>query len=57
LKTANYLLYKTNVGKLCLVNGYNVCYNDKALEAHNTAREKHEGYKPLKLDIEIAKAI
>jgi hypothetical protein len=57
LNDDEYKNYKTNVGKLCLKDGYNQCYNAKALEAHNTAREKHEGYKPLKLDIEIAKAI
>jgi len=56
-KHESYKLYKKNVGKLCDVDGFNTCYNDKALEAHNNAREKHEGYIPLKLDTGIAKAI
>jgi hypothetical protein len=54
---ASYKLYKTNVGYLCNEDGYNTCYNDKALEAHNAAREKHDNYVPLKLDADIAKAI
>jgi len=54
---ADYKLYKANVGKLCLVDGYNQCYNDKAIEAHNAAREKHEGYSPLVFDKDIATAI
>ena len=48
---------RTNIGKLCIKNGMNECYNKMALEAHNTAREKHQGYIPLKLDVDIAKAI
>lgn len=35
----------------------NECYNNKAVEAHNTAREKHQGYVPLTLDVQIAKTI
>jgi len=48
---------KKNVGQLCMVDGYNKCYNKRALERHNYWRESHSGYKPLVVDIEIAKAI
>jgi hypothetical protein len=40
-----------------MVDGYNKCYNKRALERHNYWRESHSGYKPLVVDIEIAKAI
>jgi hypothetical protein len=48
---------KAHVGKYCMVNGYNECYNKRALERHNSWRESHSGYVPLKFDFEIAKAI
>jgi uncharacterized protein YkwD len=46
-----------NVGKLCIKEGYNACYNEAALAAHNSARARLEGYVPLTLDIEMAKTI
>lgn len=48
---------KKNVGQLCMVDGYNRCYNKRALERHNQWRESHSGFKPLVLDTGIAKAI
>jgi hypothetical protein len=56
-KPSSYNLFKENVGRLCIVDGYNDCYNQKALAAHNDAREKHQGYVKLELDTEIAKFI
>jgi uncharacterized protein YkwD len=50
-----YAKIKANVGKICVKDGYNVCYNDAALKAHNDARASLEGYVPLKLDVEMAK--
>jgi len=46
-----------NVGRLCKKDGYNVCYNERALARHNERREAHSGYVPLVLDTGIAKAI
>jgi hypothetical protein len=56
-----------NVGKLCIkdgkyskgtyTGGYNTCYNEMALKAHNQARRRHEGFKPLALDATMATAI
>jgi hypothetical protein len=48
---------KKNIGKLCVIDGYNECYNKAALLAHNEARARLEGYVPLELDIEMAKVI
>jgi len=46
-----------NVGRYCFTDGYNECYNQRALARHNERREGHSGYVPLVLDTDIAKAI
>lgn len=46
-----------NVGRYCFTDGYNDCYNQRALARHNERREGHSGYVPLVLDTDIAKAI
>ena len=48
---------KKNVGRYCIVDGYNDCYNQRGVLRHNERREAHAGYVPLVLDKEIAKAI
>jgi hypothetical protein len=48
---------KENVGPYCVVDGYNDCYNRRALARHNEKREAHSGYAPLTFDAGIAKAI
>jgi hypothetical protein len=48
---------RKNVGRQCVTDGYNVCYNESALARHNERREGHAGYAPLELDPAIAKAI
>lgn len=48
---------RKNVGRYCFTNGYNDCYNQRALARHNERREAHAGYIPLALDTDIAKAI
>jgi len=35
-------LSKSNIGKVCSNNGYNECYNEMALAAHNKRRKHHE---------------
>lgn len=48
---------RKNVGRYCFIDGYNDCYNQRALARHNERREAHSGYVPLTLDTGIAKAI
>jgi hypothetical protein len=48
--------YEANVGKDCVADGYNKCYADKALAAHNLRRGYHES-SPLELDVENSKAL
>lgn len=50
-------IVKKNVGRHCFVDGYNDCYNQRALNRHNEMREGHAGYIPLELDKDIAKSI
>jgi hypothetical protein len=40
-----------------VTDGYNDCYNRRALARHNERREGHAGYSPLVFDPAIAKAI
>lgn len=53
----SYETVKDNVGRVCVTDGYNDCYNERALARHNERREGHAGYSPLELDPAIAKAI
>lgn len=56
--TAAYTKIKANVSPVCIDStGYNKCYNEMALRAHNDAREKLEGYKPLVLDKAMAQVL
>jgi hypothetical protein len=48
---------RENVQKYCFKDGYNDCYNQRALARHNERREGHSGYVPLVLDADMAKAI
>jgi len=47
---------KENVGRICNSEGYNSCYNDLALAAHNIKR-KHHNTDVLELDAAAARAI
>jgi len=49
-------LAKKNIGKICNSKGYNGCYNDLALAAHNIKR-KHHNTDVLELDEDAARAI
>jgi hypothetical protein len=47
---------KLNVGKICYKHGYNRCYNDLALAAHNKMRKNHKA-DPVVFDEDAARAI
>ena len=48
--------YKKNVGKLCLQDGYDQCFSEKALIAHNKYRKIH-GSPDLIADKDVSKKI
>jgi len=56
-ETGSPAAYKANVKKTCIEKGMNVCYNDKALVAHNAKRLLHQDTEPLELDAKAAAAI
>lgn len=45
-----------NVGKVCYKHGYNQCYNDLAIAAHNKMRKNHKA-EALDFDEDAARAI
>jgi hypothetical protein len=47
---------RANVGKICNRYGFNSCYNDLALAAHNVKR-KHHNTDIMTLDQDAARAI
>jgi hypothetical protein len=55
-ETANAAQSKLNVGKVCYKHGYNRCYNDIALTAHNKMRKNHKA-DPVVFDEDAARAI
>ena len=55
-ETTNVALSKLNVGQVCYLHGYNKCYNDLALSAHNKYRKHHETA-PVLFDEDAARAI
>jgi hypothetical protein len=49
--------YKTNIAKVCVVDGYNKCFNESELDKHNEYRMKHNYQKVLKIDAVKAKEL
>ena len=49
--------YVENVNPVCIVDGYNRCYNNMALKYHNQMRALREDTDALRLDPEIAAKI
>jgi hypothetical protein len=47
-------MFKKNIKKKCVQDGYNWCFNDTELKYHNSYRKQHKAKKFI-LDVKIAK--
>lgn len=56
-ETGSASAYKENVAKTCMEEGRNVCYNERALAAHNAARLLHQDTPALEMYPAAAAAI